>query len=85
MFRVVKYGAPWCSACKELERRFERTDIDCEVVHKSCDDDEVQNDCAILGIRNLPTTILYRNDEEMKRWTGVFDPKVINETIENLK
>ena len=65
MFRVVKYGASWCSACKELERRFERTDIHCEVIYKYCDEDSVAAECAVLNIKRLPTVILYKYDKEI--------------------
>lgn len=83
MFRVVKYNTSWCGMCKALEKKFEQTDIHCEVINKSCDKDSVAAECAALNVKGLPTVILYKYDKEIKRWHGIFDPKEINNIIDN--
>lgn len=77
--KVIKIGAEWCMPCKVLDKALENFDA-CEVVRYDAEeDDEIVEK---YKIRNIPVTILLNdNDEEIKRWVGVFNVNEISEEL----
>ena len=84
MFKCYVFSAHWCGPCSVLHRKLEDFN-DCDVV--KFDVDEVEEDLLEkYKIRNIPVTILLDdNDEEIKRWVGLFNVNEINNVIENLE
>jgi len=86
MFRVIKYGASWCHQCKQLDREFERTKLNCQldkVDINDLSDKEVED----LKIKTIPVTILWDYDEdsaswiEIRRWIGFVRANEINKML----
>ena len=70
--KVLKFGAEWCMPCKVLNKNLENF-TDCEVVKYDVDDVD-EDMLSQFKIRNIPVTILLNNnDEEVKRWIGLFN------------
>lgn len=77
--KVIKIGAEWCTPCKVLDKALDKFD-GCEVVKYDAEEDEEIVDK--YKIRNIPVTILLDdNDEEIKRWVGVFNVNEISKEL----
>lgn len=80
-YKILKFGAEWCSPCKVLNKKLENF-TDCEVVKYDVDETDEEL-LTKYHIRNIPVTILLNdNDEEVQRWVGVFN---VNEITEKIK
>jgi thiol-disulfide isomerase/thioredoxin len=82
-YKILKFGADWCGPCKTLNQKLENFK-DCEVI--KYDVDEVEEDLLEkYKIRNIPVTILVNeNEEEIKRWIGLFNVNEITEKIKEI-
>ena len=82
IMKVVKIGTEWCGPCRTLDKQLENF-TKCEVI--KYDAEENENIADKYNIRNIPVTILLDdNDNEIKRWVGLFNIKEIDEEIEKI-
>ena len=80
--KVIKIGAEWCPQCKVLDKKLEGFDA-CELVVYDAEEDE--DIVEKYHIRNIPVTILLdENDNEVKRWVGLFNINELSEKIKEL-
>ena len=80
MARLIKIGAEWCGPCKTLDKALENFNA-CEVVKYDAEEDE--DIVEKYNVRNIPVTILLDDDDnEVKRWIGVFNVKEIETELE---
>ena len=69
--------------CKVLNKNLENF-TDCEVVKYDVDDVD-EDMLSQFKVRNIPVTLLLNdNDEEVKRWVGVFNVQEISDKIKEL-
>jgi len=75
---LVDFSAPWCGPCKMLDPVLEQLseEYDGDLVFVSINTDESPNTPSQLGIRGIPTLIVYIDGEEVDRMVG-FAPKAI--------
>ena len=75
---LVDFSAPWCGPCRMLEPVLEELseEYDGDFVFVSINTDESPNTPSQLGIRGIPTLIIYVDGEEVDRMVG-FAPKAI--------
>jgi thioredoxin-like negative regulator of GroEL len=79
MKRIVRFTASWCAPCKALSANLEKieTDIPIEVI-----DIDAQMDIAInAGVRSVPTMVMFEDDTELKRNTGVMNESQLKDWI----
>lgn len=78
--KIEKFGAHWCSPCKQLDKTLSKiTDIN--IVKYDIDDNEEL--ATEKNIRNVPVLIFYNeNNEEVDRLVGAVSLNAINNTIE---
>ena len=82
-YKVLKFGSEWCMPCKVLNKNLENF-TDCEVVKYDVDDVD-EDMLSQFKVRNIPVTLLLNdNDEEVKRWVGVFNVQEISDKIKEL-
>ena len=82
-YKVLKFGAEWCMPCKVLNKNLENF-TECEVVKYDVDDVD-EDMLSQFKVRNIPVTLLLNdNDEEVKRWVGVFNVQEISDKIKEL-
>jgi len=83
---VIKVGAAWCGPCKVVEPILIRVNEKMGDVNIAEIDAETENDLSnTLSVRNIPTTIFYKNGEEIDRHIGAFSESLITELIEKNK
>ena len=81
---IIKFGASWCGPCKILDKVIEKV----KAVHPDTykiDVEEYPQLGAQFQIRNLPTTIIFRNGESIDRITGLINEKTFLERLEKLQ
>jgi len=85
--KVMYFSAVWCGPCKTYKPVFTEVvnsfgdDIDVQIV----DVDEESQVSADHGIRSIPTTIMFKDGEEVFRKVSVIDKKTLTDTINKHK
>jgi thioredoxin len=69
---VVDYWAKWCGPCKSLIPRLENLEKQYpNITFVKVDVDENQSDAMELGIRSVPTVLIYNGESLVNRSVGV--------------
>jgi thioredoxin 1 len=90
MLIITDYWAPWCGPCKvmmpaisELAERFNVPDSQIEI--RKVNVDENPELASKFGIRGIPTLIFVKDDQEVKRLSGLRTKNQILEEIETIQ
>lgn len=77
--KLLKFGADWCTHCKEQDTILEKFDaIPVEVIDCDNDTDDL---CSKYNIMSIPTMLLIDNDEVVERINGVISLDDLNNKI----
>lgn len=82
MKKLIKFEAPWCNQCKALKYTLDKvmkdfSDVTLEIV----DCDEHEDIAQKYNIRNLPTLVYLKNNEEVGRIFGAVPASKIVELL----
>ena len=83
---LVDFGAPWCAPCRlqepiirQLADQFTGKAVIAEV------NIDASREMAVnLGIRSIPTLILFINGKEVQRFVGLHSEATLSEALEKL-
>ena len=80
---VVDFGASWCAPCRMIEPILEEVakEKNGEVVILKVNVDNCPNMTQKFGIRSVPTIILFKSGEEVKKKIGAFSKDGLLEFI----
>ena len=67
---VVDFYATWCGPCKMFGPVFEETSNEIDMNFVKLDVDKTPDIAREYGVMTIPTIILFKNGEEIKRHTG---------------
>ena len=82
---VVDYWAKWCGPCKSLIPKLEGIEKNyTDVVFVKVDVDDNMDAALDMGIRSVPTVIIYNGDKLVDRSQGVKPDAYYKEILENL-
>ena len=72
---VVDCWAPWCGPCRMMAPAFAQAAHQLEPRYRlaKLNTEEAQEIAARLGIRSIPTLIIFRDGEEIARQSGAMD------------
>ena len=82
---VVDFWAPWCGPCRTLVPRLEELSSNYDNVEfVKVNVDENRDYAMAMGIRNVPTIIIFNGTQEIQRLTGVQMDKIYTDILDNL-
>ena len=82
---LVDFNAPWCAPCRAMEpvvKQLTENFIGKAQVFE-LNVDENQQLAMHLDIMSIPTMIIYRQGEELRRFIGIQPVETLSEVIEN--
>ncbi len=78
---LVDFYANWCGPCKMLSPILEKVSSDIKVI--KVDVDKFEKLSREYGIMSIPTVILFKNGEEVKRNIGFMSQEQVEKFISN--
>jgi len=67
---IFDFYADWCVPCKTMEPALEKIEEETDIVVVKVDVEEHGDLAELFGIQSIPTTIYYRDGEQIKTSIG---------------
>jgi thioredoxin 1 len=80
MKKILRFTADWCGPCKSLATNIGQADIS-GVTFEVIDIDKNEEAALYYGIRSVPTLVMIKDDNVIKRHSGVMTPSQLKEWI----
>jgi thioredoxin 1 len=83
MIVVKDFYADWCAPCRMMKPVIEELEKEGINVEK-IDVDSNQSEAMKYGVRGIPTIVVEKDGQEVKRFVGYTSKEVLKETVESL-
>jgi len=83
---LVDLWAPWCKPCQVIAPIIDKLSSDykdSEIKFGKLNADEHSDIVRELGVRNIPTILIYKNGEIVDKTVGMVSEGQLNEVIDN--
>ena len=80
MKKILRFTADWCGPCKAMAKNIGEADIS-GVTIEVIDIDKNEETAIYYGIRSVPTLVMVKDDDVVKKHTGVMTPSQLKEWI----
>ena len=83
---MVDFWAPWCGPCKMIAPTIEKIaeEFSDNALISKINVDENKGIASEYGVRSIPTIILFKNGQEIKRLTGVQSKNILTDELNNI-
>jgi len=83
-FTLVDVKTEWCGPCRQLSPIIDQLSIDYQgrLTVGKLDADQNKEILSKLGVRNIPTILLYKNGEIVEKSVGMTTKEKLSELIE---
>ena len=82
---LLDLWAPWCAPCRTLIPRLEGLSSNYDNIEfVKVNVDENRDYAVAMGIRNVPTVIIFNGTQEIQRLSGVQSDKIYADILDNL-
>ncbi len=81
---LVDFSAPWCAPCRTQEPILEQLAVEFKgkALIAAMNVDNSQKIVGELDIRNVPTLIIFKDSQEIKRFIGVHQKNALSRELE---
>ena len=86
MLKVTKFSASWCGPCKVLAPIFNEVKSEVgDVMYQDVDVDQSSDLAIQYKVRGVPTIVIEKDGQEVKRIVGMSNKASLVSTINSLK
>ena len=81
---VVDFWAEWCGPCKMISPVVSQLaeEYDGKIIVGKCNVEEAEDVAAMMGIRNIPTLIFFKNGQEVVRHVGAVNKSMFQQKFD---
>ena len=81
---VIDFWAEWCGPCKMISPVVSQLaeEYDGKIIVGKCNVEEAEDVAAMMGIRNIPTLIFFKNGQEVDRHVGAANKAMLQQKFD---